>query len=113
VLNKGVIDYIDGDETVWEQRSVVELARDGQLMGYRHHGFWSCMDTLREKNYLEDLWNSGRPPWKIWSSLEPRRIALAKNGVAAEPAHDPRLGAETPHNNSLDLSISKLGHPSR
>jgi len=85
VLNKGVFDYIEGDETAWEQLPVVRLAHDGQLMGYKHHGFWSCMDTLREKNYLEELWNSGRPPWKVWSNLEPQQILQAErtsgNGV--------------------------------
>jgi glucose-1-phosphate cytidylyltransferase len=66
VLNARVIDYVTGDETVWERESIEQLARDGQMMGYRHYGFWSCMDTLREKNYLEELWASGKPPWKIW-----------------------------------------------
>lgn len=66
VLSPEVIDYIDGDETIWERDPVERLARDGQLMGYRHYGFWSCMDTLKEKNYLEELWSSGKAPWKIW-----------------------------------------------
>ncbi|MGH7380671.1 MAG: glucose-1-phosphate cytidylyltransferase [Candidatus Methylomirabilales bacterium] len=66
VLNRKVIDYIDSDETIWERESVERLAHDGQLMGYRHYGFWSCMDTLKEKNFLEELWVSGNPPWKIW-----------------------------------------------
>lgn len=66
VLNTKVVDYIDGDETVWEREPVVRLARDGQLVGYRHEGFWSCMDTLKEKKLLEELWNSGSPPWRIW-----------------------------------------------
>jgi len=66
VLNSRVIDYIAGDETVWEGDPVVRLARDGQLTGYRHYGFWSCMDTLKEKNVLEELWNSGKAPWKMW-----------------------------------------------
>jgi len=66
ILNPGVFDYVDGDDTVWEKEPVERLARDGQLMGYRHHGFWSCMDTLKEKNMLEDLWNSTQAPWKIW-----------------------------------------------
>jgi len=46
------------------------LARDGELLGYRHQGFWSCMDTLREKNMLEDLWNSSRAPWRVWDKPE-------------------------------------------
>lgn len=66
VLNARVLDYIDGDETVWERETVVRLVRDGQLVGYRHTGFWSCMDTLREKNMLEEIWSSGKAPWKVW-----------------------------------------------
>jgi glucose-1-phosphate cytidylyltransferase len=66
VLNARAIEYVDSDETIWERDAVERLARDGQLMGYRHYGFWSCMDTLKEKNYLEELWASGKPPWKIW-----------------------------------------------
>ena len=66
VLSPKVLDYIDGDESIWERHPIERLARDGQLMGYRHDGFWSCMDTLKEKNYLEEMWNSGRAPWRIW-----------------------------------------------
>ncbi len=66
VLNRQAIDYINGDETIWERDPIERLARDGQLMGYRHYGFWSCMDTLKEKNMLEELWASGKAPWKIW-----------------------------------------------
>jgi glucose-1-phosphate cytidylyltransferase len=55
-----------GDETVWERDPIEQLAHDGQLHGYRHYGFWSCMDTLKEKNMLEELWASGKAPWKIW-----------------------------------------------
>lgn len=65
-LNPKAISYIDGDDTAWERAPVEHLARDGQLMGFRHHGFWSCMDTLREKNYLDQLWGSDHPPWRIW-----------------------------------------------
>ena len=66
VLNPKAIDYIKNDETIWERGPIEQLTRDGQLMGYRHDGFWSCMDTLKEKNILEELWNSGKAPWKIW-----------------------------------------------
>ena len=66
VLSPDAIDYIDGDETIWEREPVERLAHAGQLMGYRHYGFWSCMDTLKEKNMLEQMWASGKPPWKIW-----------------------------------------------
>jgi glucose-1-phosphate cytidylyltransferase len=70
VLNSNVLDYIEGDKTSWEHGPVERLARDGQLIGYRHQGFWSCMDTLREKNMLEDLWNADRAPWRIWDRDE-------------------------------------------
>lgn len=66
VLNPKAIEYIDNDESIWERAPIEKLARDGHLMGYRHYGFWSCMDTLKEKNYLEELWASGKAPWKIW-----------------------------------------------
>jgi len=66
VLNAQVIDYIENDETIWERGPIERLAREGQLMGYRHYGFWSCMDTLKEKNTLEEMWNTGKASWKIW-----------------------------------------------
>ena len=66
VLDASAIEYVGGDETIWEREAVEKLAHDGQLSGYRHYGFWSCMDTLKEKNYLEELWNSGKAPWKVW-----------------------------------------------
>lgn len=66
VLHPRAIDYIDGDNTSWEREPVERLAQDGQLMGYQHAGFWSCMDTLKEKNMLEELWNTGHAPWRIW-----------------------------------------------
>lgn len=64
VLDSQCIDYIDSDETIWEREPVEGLAADGQLMGYRHAGFWSCMDTLKEKTMLDDLWESGAP-WVV------------------------------------------------
>jgi glucose-1-phosphate cytidylyltransferase len=70
VLNREAFDYIEGDETVWELGPVERLARDGQLMGFRHDGFWSCMDTLREKNILEAAWESGQAPWAVWNTHE-------------------------------------------
>ena len=66
VLEPGVFDYIDGDETMWEHEPLERLARDGQLMAYRHTSFWQCMDTLREKHILETYWNKGNAPWKVW-----------------------------------------------
>ncbi len=66
VAHPSVLDLIDGPDTVWEQRPMETLARGGQLVGYRHDGFWQPMDTLRDKIYLEELWNSGKAPWKRW-----------------------------------------------
>ena len=67
VLEPGVFDYIDGDHTQWEREPLERLAKDGQLMAYRHTSFWQCMDTLRDKVLLEELWQSGDAPWKIWA----------------------------------------------
>jgi len=67
VLEPGVMDYIDGDDTQWEREPLERLAKDGQLMAYRHTSFWQCMDTLRDKRLLEALWQSGTPPWKVWT----------------------------------------------
>jgi glucose-1-phosphate cytidylyltransferase len=66
VLDPHVIDYIDGDDTVWEQEPLQRLAREGQLSAYRHCGFWQPMDTLRDRKLLEDLWSSNDAPWKVW-----------------------------------------------
>ena len=66
VLEPEVFDYIDGDDTHWEREPLERLARDGQLMAYRHYDFWQCMDTLRDKKLLDELWDSGKAPWKIW-----------------------------------------------
>ncbi len=66
VLEPEVVDYIKDDSTVWEDEPLESLTDDGQLSAYKHHGFWHPMDTLRDKNVLENLWNSGNAPWKIW-----------------------------------------------
>jgi glucose-1-phosphate cytidylyltransferase len=66
VLSPKVLDYIEGDRTVWEEEPLEALARDGELMAFRHHGFWHPMDTQRDKRLLEDLWRSATPPWKVW-----------------------------------------------
>jgi len=87
VLDPGIFDYIEGDSTHWEMEPLERLAADGQLMAYRHTSFWQCMDTLREKMYLESLWQSGNAPWKIWEehnagiSNGSRRVH--RNGVGA------------------------------
>lgn len=66
VLEPEVLDYIEGDDTVWEENPLKELTAKGQLAVYRHAGFWQMMDSLRDKNKLEELWNSGKAPWSIW-----------------------------------------------
>ncbi|MGB7740455.1 MAG: glucose-1-phosphate cytidylyltransferase [Steroidobacteraceae bacterium] len=66
VLSPKVLSLIDGDETAWETGPLQNLATRGDLMAYRHPGFWQPMDTLRERNYLEDLWSAGKAPWKVW-----------------------------------------------
>jgi len=66
VLEPGIFDYIDGDQTWWEKTPMERLAKDKQLMAYKHTGFWQCMDTLRDKRLLNNLWESGEAPWKIW-----------------------------------------------
>ncbi|MFQ2156305.1 glucose-1-phosphate cytidylyltransferase [Aeromonas hydrophila] len=66
VLSPKVIDLIDNDATTWEQEPLMALAEQGQLMAYEHGGFWQPMDTLRDKHYLEELWQKGKAPWKVW-----------------------------------------------
>jgi len=61
-----VLEQIEGDQSSWEGEPLSSLAANGQLMAYEHHGFWQPMDTLRDKNHLEDLWQSGKAPWKKW-----------------------------------------------
>jgi glucose-1-phosphate cytidylyltransferase len=66
VLTPKVFHYLTDDSTVWEQEPLKNLAADGQLMAYEHHGFWQPMDTLRDKHLLEELWQSGKAPWQTW-----------------------------------------------
>lgn len=66
VLEPGVMDYIEGDMTIWEREPLENLARDGKLSAFRHSGFWQPMDTLRDRHVLEDLWQSCKAPWKVW-----------------------------------------------
>ncbi len=66
VLNKKVIDLIEGDQSIWEQEPLKNLAKSGQLSAFHHKGFWQPMDTLKDKILLEELWNNGKAPWKVW-----------------------------------------------
>lgn len=66
ILEPGVFDYIDGDDTQWEREPLERLAKEKQLKAYKHTDFWQCMDTLRDKKVLEHLWEKGRAPWKVW-----------------------------------------------
>ncbi len=66
VLSPSVIELIDGDESIWERSPLEKLASQGQLRAFKHHGFWHPMDTLRDKNHLEELWRTGQAPWKVW-----------------------------------------------
>ena len=66
VLEPSVLDLIDGDQTSWESTPLMRLADEGELAAYKHQGFWQAMDTLRDKNHLEELWSSESPPWKVW-----------------------------------------------
>jgi len=65
VMNPGIFDYIDNDFAILEQDSLPRVAAAGQLMAYKHTGFWYPMDTVRDKNYLEELWRAGKAPWKV------------------------------------------------
>ncbi|MGB3310403.1 MAG: glucose-1-phosphate cytidylyltransferase [Nodosilinea sp.] len=66
VLEPQVVDFIEGDDTIWEQQPLTKLAQMGQLSAFKHAGFWQPMDTLRDRNKLEDLWTSNQAPWKVW-----------------------------------------------
>ena len=66
VLERSVLERIEGDQTPFESTPLESLARDGELFAYRHTGFWHAMDTLRDRNHLEELWLTGRAPWKVW-----------------------------------------------
>jgi len=66
IVETDALDYINGDETVWEREPMERLAKEGKVAAYRHKGFWQPMDTLRDKNFLENLWTNGKAPWKVW-----------------------------------------------
>ena len=66
VLEPEIFGYIEGDNTFWEREPLENLSKDDQLVVYKHNDFWKCMDTLRDKRELEEMWNSVNPPWKVW-----------------------------------------------
>ena len=66
LLESEIFDYLDEDKCIFEQSALKKLALEWQLMSYRHRGFWQCMDTMREKIQLENLWTHGKAPWKVW-----------------------------------------------
>ena len=66
MLNRKIFDYLEDDTTIFERQPMEKLASMGELMSYQHNGFWQCMDTLRDKEYLENLWRKGETPWKVW-----------------------------------------------
>ena len=72
VLNPEIFNYIEGDQTVFEKEPLEKLAEEGQLMSFVHHGFWQCMDSLREKVDLERLLAAGKAPWKKWNREVPK-----------------------------------------
>ena len=73
VLQPEVFNYIEGDNTVFEKGPLMKLAKEGQLKSYVHHGFWQCMDNVRERDFLENLLRTGKAPWKKWERVVPRQ----------------------------------------
>jgi len=90
VLEPEIFDYIAGDKTQWELEPMERLAREGQLQAWRHEGFWQCMDTLKEKHFLESLWDSGNAPWKTWEKDD----ESSSNGPSGIHRDHPRADAQ-------------------
>lgn len=90
VLEPAVFDYIADDSTHFEKEPLERLAKEGQLMAYRHSAFWQCMDTIRDKRYLEELWATNNAPWKVWEDRDARIIdgsrRIYRNGFSASAA---------------------------
>lgn len=82
VLSPKAISLIQGDDTIWERYPLEHLAETGQLSAYYHKGFWHAMDTLRDKNHLEELWNAGNAPWKIWQDNKMNIYSLPQSATA-------------------------------
>jgi glucose-1-phosphate cytidylyltransferase len=86
VLEPEVIDYIDGDHSAFEQEPLKRLAAAGKLAAYHHEGFWQCMDTLADKHTLEELWSSGKAPWRIWDDKKAAEVVPHPATLPAQPA---------------------------
>jgi glucose-1-phosphate cytidylyltransferase len=84
VLEPEVLDYIDGDMVMFEHAPLEQLAKDGQLMAYKHTGFWACMDTLRDKTRLQELWDSGDRPWATWEQKKCESFSRAISATSAQ-----------------------------
>lgn len=84
VLSPKVIDYISDDSVVWEKYPMEQLAKEGQLSAFHHAGFWQAMDTLRDKNYLEELWQSNKAPWKMWEPSSQGLRALSTEPLVSQ-----------------------------
>lgn len=95
VLEPEVMNYIDHEEEMFEQRPLSRLAADGQLMAYRHTSFWQCMDTMREKQVLNELWASGKAPWKIWKDSKRESAFDWEQGVHRNGAGAALAGARS------------------
>jgi glucose-1-phosphate cytidylyltransferase len=89
VLNSKALEYIDNDESVWEKEAIERLAQDGQMCAFSHSGFWSCMDTLREKNMLEEMWIQDKAPWRIWNT--PKAHPEGKNASDSQAGQKSEL----------------------
>jgi glucose-1-phosphate cytidylyltransferase len=90
VVEPEALDLIDDDSTSWENEPLARLSEQDQLTVYRHHGYWQCMDTLRDKAVLQDLWDTGKPPWCVWNN-EPATplddISKGTQSMIAAQAH--------------------------
>lgn len=93
VLEPSAIDYIEGDDTVWEREPMEQLAREGRLAAYRHRGFWQPMDTLRDKHVLEEHWERGDAPWRIWQDAETGRSTVQTFEAGADRSGNVSLPA--------------------
>lgn len=107
VLEPAAFDYIEGDQTQWEKEPMENLARDGQLMAYRHSGFWQCMDTLRDKYLLERLWQQGDAPWRTWENHD-ESVGDRSQRIHRDDAHTSAAGGGSRGHGDGQLSVRGL-----